>query len=85
MEQCKVISKRIEKEIEHLSDKNSRRIFIGGLSMGADMALAVYLRTEFQLGGVVSLYGFNPLAIDHIPAVNLARQIPILMINNEYV
>jgi len=29
--------------------------------MGASMALATYLRTNHELGGIVSFYGINPL------------------------
>ena len=47
-------------------------MFIGGLSMGADMALAAYLRSHTELGGVVSLYGSKPLSIGHMPAINKA-------------
>ena len=58
--------------MDMLKDKNSKRIFVGGISMGADMALAAYLRSHTELGGVVSLYGSNPLSIDHMPAINKA-------------
>ena len=51
----------IEKEIDYFPDKNPGRIFIGGLSMGGSMALATYLRCDLKLGGVISLYGLNPL------------------------
>jgi predicted esterase len=70
MEECEVVLKIINEEIDLLKDKDSKRIFLGGLSMGADMALALYLRSNKELGGVVSFYGFNPLSNDHMPSVN---------------
>jgi predicted esterase len=53
----------IDAEVEKYPDENAGRIFIGGLSMGASMALATYLSYDGMepLGGVISLYGVNPL------------------------
>lgn len=38
--------------------------------MGANLAIALLLRSDLELGGIVSLYGSNPLSIDHISAIN---------------
>lgn len=53
----------IKTEIKKYPDENPKRIFIGGLSMGASMALASFLSYDGAepLGGVISLYGINPL------------------------
>ena len=51
----------IDEEIEMYFDKDPKRIFIGGISMGASMSLATHLRTNKQIGGIVALYGSNPL------------------------
>ena len=85
MEECEVVLKIIDMEIDLLKDKNSKRIFVGGLSMGADMAIALYLRSNKELGGIVSFYGSNPLSHDHMPTINKASQIPILLFNNKWV
>jgi len=52
--------------------------------MGADMALALYLRSDVELGGFVSLYGSNPLSDENIPAATVSKGVdmPILMINS---
>ena len=34
---------------------NSKRVFLGGFSQGASVALAVYLKYELDLGGVVCI------------------------------
>jgi predicted esterase len=48
------------------ADKNPKRIFIGGITMGASMGIATYLRTNKQIGGIISLYGSNPLDYKNI-------------------
>jgi len=55
----------VKKEVDYYPDKDPKRIFIGGLSMGGSMALSTYLRynEKDRLGGIVSLYGVNPLTI----------------------
>ena len=48
-------------EIEKYPDKNPKRIFIGGHSHGASLAIAFYLRNDIEIGGIITAYGLNPL------------------------
>ena len=54
----------VKKEVDYFQDKDLSRIFIGGLGMGGSLALSTYLRYNEKdaLGGVVSMYGINPLS-----------------------
>ena len=54
----------VKKEVDYFPDKDLSRIFIGGLGMGGSLALSTYLRynEKEHLGGVVSMYGINPLS-----------------------
>ena len=63
MDQTERIEKLMEVELEYYFDKNPKRIFLGGITNGASIALATYLRynREKPLGGVMSLYGINPI------------------------
>jgi len=66
-------------------DKDPKRIFIGGISMCASMSLATYLRTNRQIGGVVALYGSNPLETKNINKSNLKIDgVPIMFGNCEF-
>ena len=38
--------KLIDIELNRFPDKDPKRIFVGGLSMGGSLALAVYFRTK---------------------------------------
>ena len=71
--------------MDYFPDKNPQRIFIGGLSMGASMALATYLRSDLQLGGIISMYGVNPLTYNNMNQSPIQSQIPILLFNNDYI
>lgn len=53
-----LIKKVIEEEIEKLGGK-SEKVFLGGFSQGAAMALHIALGYEKPLGGVVGLSGFK--------------------------
>tara|TARA_B110000285_G_scaffold91082_1_gene104403 strand:- start:357 stop:590 length:234 start_codon:yes stop_codon:yes gene_type:complete len=63
VDQTERIEKLMEVELEYYFDKNPKRIFLGGITNGASIALATYLRynREKPLGGVMSLYGINPI------------------------
>jgi predicted esterase len=60
------LNKLIDEEIDMYFDKDPKRIFIGGITMGASMGLATYLRTNRQIGGIIALYGSNPLEYSNI-------------------
>ena len=49
-------------------EKDPSRIFIGGLSQGANLALATFLRYEGSkpLGGLISYFGSIPLSPSNI-------------------
>ena len=74
----------------HFPDRNPKRIFLGGITNGASIALATYLKYNkaTPLGGVVSLYGINPLTDQNIPKSpqldSVRSKIPMLMFNNKY-
>jgi phospholipase/carboxylesterase len=53
----------LKREILKL-DGNSERVFLGGFSQGASVALAFYLQRSMKLGGVVCCSGANCLAVD---------------------
>jgi dienelactone hydrolase len=73
----------INSEINRYPDKDPKRIFIGGLSMGANLAIAYYLNANLSIGGIMSLYGMNPLSSEKMSKTSLSTSIPILMINNQ--
>ena len=81
----------VKKEVDYYPDKDLKRIFIGGLSMGGSMALSTYLRynEKDRLGGIVSLYGVNPLTIQNMESTELQKftrsKTPILLFNNDYI
>ena len=49
--------------------------------MGANIAIAYLLKAKHNIGGIISLYGMNPLSNDNMN-VQLSPKIPLLMINN---
>ena len=53
--------------------------------MGASMALATYLRTNHELGGIVSFYGINPLIASNFNETAVVDQVPMLFGNNLFV
>ena len=60
--QTEIFNKVIQNEISKFGDKNSKRIFLGGFSQGAMLALSIYLRNQdFQLGGLMGFSGQIPL------------------------
>jgi predicted esterase len=63
VDQTERIEKLMDIELEYYFDKNPKRIFLGGITNGASIALATYLRynRDKPLGGVMSLYGINPI------------------------
>jgi predicted esterase len=81
----------VKKEVDYYPDKDLKRIFIGGLSMGGSMALSTYLRynEKDRLGGIISLYGVNPLAMENMKSTELQKftrsKTPILLFNNDHI
>jgi dienelactone hydrolase len=74
----------VKDEIQKFPDKNGKRIFVGGHSHGASLAIAFYLRSEIEIGGIVAAYGYNPLAPENIKLSSILSNIPVLIINNEF-
>jgi len=53
--------------------------------MGASMGLATYLRTNRQIGGIIALYGSNPLDYEHIDNSTLKIDgVPMLFGNSQF-
>ena len=61
-EQTDRIEELIDIELNYFFDKDPSRVFIGGITNGASIAIASYLRykRDKPLGGIMSLYGVNP-------------------------
>ena len=51
--------------------------------MGANLAIAYYLNANLSIGGIMSLYGMNPLSSEKMSKTSHSTSIPILMINNQ--
>jgi predicted esterase len=77
LEQVEMVMEIIEKEVNYYPDKNLGRIFIGGLSMGGSLAISCYLRytEKVHLGGIVSMYGINPLSMESTEATEFETYI----------
>lgn len=59
----KFVTQLIKKEILKLNG-DSKRVFIGGFSQGASIALALYLLKDMKLGGIVGCSGANCLRLN---------------------
>ena len=58
LESGDIVNKCIENEIASIPDKDSKRVFVGGFSQGAAMALHCGYRYPSTLGGIISLSGY---------------------------
>lgn len=80
----------IDVELKYFYDQNPNKIFLGGITNGASIAIATYLRykRDKPLGGVMSLYGINPIESSLISRSasedKVKSEIPMLMFNNIY-
>jgi hypothetical protein len=80
----------IDVELKYFYDQNPNKIFLGGITNGASIAIATYLRykRDKPLGGIMSLYGINPIESSLISRSasedKVKSEIPMLMFNNKY-
>jgi len=80
----------IDTELKYFFDKNPGRVFLGGITNGASIAIATYLRykRDKPLGGIMSLYGINPikdtLLTKSASEDKVKSDTPFLMFNNKY-
>ena len=87
--QADTILKIIDQEINKFHDRDPRRIFLGGVGQGADQAIATFLRYKGKapLGGLISIFGQNPLSPENMKLTVDQRQIlsktPILWANGD--
>lgn len=64
---------------------NRRRIFLGGFSQGAAMALYAGLRQTHPIGGVIALSGYLPLAADLFKDItSVGRSTPVFMAHGDF-
>lgn len=62
-----------------------KRIFLGGFSQGAAMALHTGLHQKEGIGGILSLSGYLPLAADLFNDISIAgRETPVFMAHGSY-
>lgn len=72
---AKYVKEVIREEIERLGG-NSKKVYIGGFSQGAAMALHVGLGYDKPLGGVIGLSGFKLMETAHHPC---NKDIPVFL------
>ena len=78
-------STAVHLEAQRFDDKDTQRVFVGGFSQGADLALSIFLRSTVQLGGVFALSGMVPLEPKNMatgaPALQMQGDTPIFLYN----
>ena len=81
-ESVKLISELIDAEVKILG--LGEKVFLGGFSQGCAIALATFLLSPYQLGGIVGLSGSQCADID-LDQVNieLKRKTPLLIYHGE--
>ena len=90
VDQSERIEDYIDTELTYFSDRNPNRVFLGGITNGASMAIATFLRSkrDKHFGGIMSLYGINPikdsLLSRSVSLDKLRSETPMLMFNNKY-
>ena len=65
-----IVNKCIQLEIDAIPDKDSNRVYVGGFSQGAAMALHCGYQYPKSLGGIISLSGYALSTSNYPNAIN---------------